>query len=36
MIEFLANMVRLGRLTIEQIEERKGVEIANQVRELIN
>lgn len=36
MIEFLANMVKLGRITIEQIEERKGTDIADQVRAILN
>lgn len=35
MIDFLAIQVRLGRVTIEQIETKFGVEIADQVRNAI-
>lgn len=36
MIKFLANMILLGKITIEQIEDSKGIEFANLVREELN
>lgn len=36
MINFLAIQVRLGKITLEQIEDKQGKEVRKQVESLLN